>query len=106
MEEKKKTNRSFWIVFGVLLTFAAISSIGNIFEYRKMDKLNEQGKRVLCAVDSVMVKGSKYEVFVKLRVDGNEYTVTKKIKLAVHVGDSIPVYYMPDNPSVNAIAEE
>lgn len=71
-----------------------------------MDKLNTQGRRVLCAVDSVVEKGSKHEVFVKLRVGDKEYTVTKKIKLAVQVGDSIPVYYMPDNPSVNAIAEE
>jgi len=106
MEEKKKSGKGFWIVFGLCIGFAAISTLGNLFDYRKMDKLNNQGKRILVPVDSISNNSSKHEIFVKFSVDGKEYMATKKIKSTVAVGDSVPLYYLPENPATNGIPLE
>lgn len=103
---EKKTNRNFWIVFGIILVVAAISTVGNLMDYRRMDRLENQGTRILAPVDSVSPKGSKNEIFVTFRVDGNEFRTTKKVKTKVVVGDSVPVYFLPDEPSTNGIALE
>ncbi|MFN8322024.1 MAG: hypothetical protein U0T74_05150 [Chitinophagales bacterium] len=107
MEEKKKSSKGFWIVFGLCIVFAAISTLGNLLEYRKMDKLNSEGRRILVPVDSVSNNNSsKHEIFVKFSVNGQEYSATKKIKSTVAVGDSVPVYYLPQNPATNGIPLE
>lgn len=105
-DEKAKTNRSFWIVFSIAIGLAAIATIGNLTDYRKMDRLNAEGMRVFCTVDSVHPKGEKTEVFVTLQVGGQAFMVTKKLKGSYQAGDSVPVYYMADDPSTNAIAGE
>ena len=104
--EEKKTNKSFWIVFAVLIGFAAISTFGNLFEYRRMEKLNTEGKRILLPVDSLIQKGGKREIFVTLSVDGKQMVISKKVKAEVAVGDSVAVYYLEDNPATNGIAVE
>jgi len=103
---EKKTGRNFWVVFALLIILAAIATIGNINEYMKMNKLNTEGKRILVPVDSVVDKGSKKEIFVRFSIDGKEFKLSKKVKSQVAKGDSVPVYYLPGNPSNNGIAEE
>lgn len=105
-EEKPKTSRSFWIVFAIAIGLAAIATIGNLTDYRKMDRLNAEGMRVFCLIDSVHPKGEKTEVFVTLHVGEQAYMVTKKLKGTFAMGDSVPVYYMADDPATNAIAGE
>lgn len=105
-DEKTKTSRSFWIVFAIAIALAAIGTIGNLTDYRKMDRLNSEGQRVFCLVDSVHPKGDKTEVFVTLQVGEQHFMVTKKLKGSYQVGDSVPVYYMEEDPSTNAIAGE
>lgn len=102
----KKSNRNFWIIFVIILIIAAISTLGNLMDYRRMDRLENQGTRILAPVDSVAPKGSKNEIFVKFRVDGKEFKATKKVKTKVVAGDSVPVYFMPDEPTTNGIAME
>lgn len=104
--EEKKTSKSFWIVFALLIGFAAISTFGNLFEYRRMEKLNTEGKRILLPVDSLIEKGSKREIFVTLRANGNSIVISKKVKTVVAVGDSVAVYYLEENPATNGIAVE
>lgn len=106
METKKKNNYTFWLIFSLCILFAAISTIGNLREYRKMDKLENEGKRILAAVDSLNVKGSKHEIFVRFTADGKIFTATKKVQEQITKDDSVPVYYMPGKPEVNAIAVE
>jgi hypothetical protein len=103
--EKKKTSTSFWIVFALLIGVAAISTFGNLFEYRRMEKLNTEGKRIRLPVDSISIKGSKTEIFVQLNVRGKSYTISKKVKTTLAVGDSVSVYYLEVNPATNGIAE-
>jgi hypothetical protein len=104
--EQKKSNKSFWIVFAVLIAFAAISSFGNLFEYSRMEKLNTEGKRILLPVDSFIQKGSKREIFVTLSINGKQIVISKKVKAQVAVGDSVAVYYLPESPFTNGIAVE
>lgn len=103
---EKKTNRNFWIVFSVLLLLAAISTIGNMMDYQKMDRLETQGKRIFAKIDSIAPKSGKQEVFVRFQVNGQEYKATKKVKAKVAVGDSVPVYFLPDDPRTNGVALE
>lgn len=105
-EKKNKNNKSFWIAFTALLLLAAIATIGNLMEYRKMDKLETEGKRVMCTVDSIAKKGSKEEIYMHLMVGDKTYIVSKKVKESIAIGDSVAVYYMPDNPSVNGVVAE
>lgn len=104
--EQKKSSKSFWIVFAIIIAFAAVSTFGNLFEYGRMEKLNTEGKRVLLPIDSISPKGSKTEVFVKLNVAGKSYTISKKVKTKAALGDSVAVYYLEENPATNGIAEE
>ncbi len=105
-EEKSKSGKGFWIVFVLLIAVAAIATIGNISEYRKMDRLESEGKRKMCMVDSVAEKGSKREIFMHLEVEGKNYTIIKKVKDKIVVGDSVAVYYMPEDPNTNGVAAE
>lgn len=104
--EQKKSNKSFWVVFALLLTLAAFSTIGNVLEYRKTNRLNSEGRRVLGVVDSIHEKGSKRELFVTFQLNGKDYHLSKKVKSIVSVGDSVPVYYLQDQPTTNAIVVE
>lgn len=104
--EGKTSKVSFWIVFVVLIALAAIATLGNLYEYKRMDKLENEGKRVLLAVDSLTDKGSRKQIFVTLRVSGRAYVISKKVKSKVAVGDSVPVYYLVSAPSTHAIATE
>lgn len=104
--EPIKTNRTFWIAFAVLISLAAIASIGNLLEYNRMRKLNTQGKRVLLPVDSVVQHGNKYELFVTLSVSGQRIVISKKVKSPIATGDSVPVYYLENTPTTNGIAVE
>ena len=104
--EQKKSAKGFWIVFGLCLAFAAISTFGNLFEYKKMDKLNSEGKRIMGIADSVNIKGSKYEIWVNFSVNNKTYVAEKKVKAVVAKGDSVPVYYLPENPETNGIPIE
>lgn len=75
-------------------------------DYRRMDILETQGKRILAPVDSIAAKGSRSEIFVKFRVDGKEFKSTKKVKTKVAVGDSVRLYYLENDPVTNGIALE
>jgi hypothetical protein len=104
--EPIKTNRTFWIVFAVLIGLAAIATIGNLLEYNRMEKLHTQGKRVLLPVDSVVRHGNKHELFVTLSVNEKPIVISKKVKSPIVTGDSVPVYYLENNPATNSIAVE
>ena len=101
---EKKTNRNFWIFFVIILIIAAISTIGNLTDYRRMERLENEGKQILAPVDSAAARGSKTEIFVKFRVQGKEYRATKKVKTKVAAGDSVPLYYLENDPLTNGIA--
>ncbi|MFN8287018.1 MAG: hypothetical protein U0V74_09715 [Chitinophagales bacterium] len=105
-EEKPKSSKGFWIVFALLIGVAAVATIGNISEYRKMDRLESEGKRKMCAVDSISVKGTKREIFINLQVEDKQYRIVKKVKDKIAVGDSVAVYYMPEDPNTNGVAAE
>jgi hypothetical protein len=104
--KQNKSRRNFWMVFAVLILLAAIANIGNLYEYNKANELNTQGRRIRCAVDSLVKIGSKTEVHVRFAVDGRIYEAKQKIKALVHKGDSVAVYYMEKDPSTNGIADE
>lgn len=105
-DTSQKGNKSFWIVFAVLIGFAAIATIGNLLEYRTMDKINSEGIRVQAAVTQVVDKGSKQEIVATYTVGGKDYTASKKIKTKVTLSDSVSVYYLADKPEASAIATE
>ncbi len=107
MDSKQNKSRlNFWIVFVVLITLAAIANIGNLHDYNKANELSTEGKRIRCAVDSLVKIGSKTEVHVRFVVNGRIYEASQKIKALVHKGDSVAVYYMEKDPSTNGIADE
>jgi hypothetical protein len=104
--EDKKINRSFWIVFAILLGFAFIATVGNLFEFDRMNKLNTTGIRVMGMVDSIAASGSRTEIFVTFRAGNKEYHLSKKVKSNIVRGDSVPVYYLQTDPTTNGIATE
>ncbi|MCW5907760.1 MAG: hypothetical protein KIS94_07880 [Chitinophagales bacterium] len=104
--EPIKTKRAFWTAFTALIGLAAIATIGNLLEYNRMEKLSTKGKRILLPVDSVVQHGNKRELFVTLSVNGEKIVITKKVKSEITTGDSVPVYYLQENPATNSIALE
>ena len=102
--EEKKSNRNFWIAFVLLVLIAAGATYRNLQEYNSMDKLNVEGKRILLPVDSLVQMGDRQMIFVRLNLDGQQFVVSKKVKSPLHIGDSVPVYFLPQSPEVNGIA--
>lgn len=102
----KQTKRSFWILFVILVGAAALGSLMNIHEFTRMNRLNAEGKRIRCPVDSIGSKGSKTEIFVKFKVDGKDFSTSKKVKAQINKGDTVSVYYLENDPSTNGIATE
>ena len=102
----QKSSKSFWIVFAVIIGFAAFSTIGNLLEYRTVDRIGSEGIRIQAAVTTIVDKGSKQEIVATYIVDGKSYTVSKKVKNKVALNDSVSVYYLADKPAVSAIAAE
>jgi hypothetical protein len=101
-----KNRRNFWIVFVVLILLAAVANLGNLKDYNKMNELNTEGKRVKCAVDSIVKIGAKTEVHARFVANGKIYRVEQKIKNLVHRGDSVVVYYLEKDPGTNGIPED
>jgi multidrug resistance efflux pump len=105
-KQASKSRRNFWVVFVLLILLAAIANIGNLHEYNKMNELNTEGRRIKCAVDSVVKIGAKTEVHARFVVNGKIYEVSQKIKSMVHKGDSVAVYYLEQDPETNGVPDE
>ena len=105
-EPNKKSTQSFWLIFSIIIIFVVTGTVGNLREYWKGNKLDTEGKRILCPVDSVVKAGSKNEVFTHFAIDGKIYNASKKVKSNVVAGDTVPVYYLETDPSTNAIITE
>ncbi|HWB61890.1 MAG TPA: hypothetical protein VG603_00160, partial [Chitinophagales bacterium] len=70
------------------------------------NRLNTEGKRIMCVVDSTATNEGREEIFVNFEAGGKTYTISKRVKTNISKGDSVPVYYMEENPSVNGISSE
>lgn len=103
---KENSGKSFWIVFALLLLIAGVATYKNLSDYQGQDKLNSEGKRVMLPIDSIDAKGSKREIFVQFSVNNKKYLTFKKVKTELVIGDTVPVYYLPESPEVNGIAVE
>ena len=105
-EPTKKSNQYFWLFFSFIIILAVTGTVGNLREYWKMNRLDTEGKRILCPVDSVIKAGGKEEIFVHFTIDGKTYNASKKVKTAIASGDTVPVYYLQSDPAANRISTE
>ncbi len=105
-EPNKKSSQSFWLIFSIIIILVVVGTVGNLREYWKGNKLDTEGKRILCPVDSVVKAGSKNEIFAHFTIGGKTYNASKKIKSIIVAGDTVPVYYLENDPATNGIITE
>lgn len=101
-----KSRLSFYVVFGIIVLVASIATYRNLSEYRKQNQIQEKGIRTLGVVQDCNKSGSRYAIAVYFMHNQQRFQAEKKVKQPLAVGDSVPVYFLHDQPEVNGIAVE
>lgn len=103
-KEGKRIQYGFWAIFGFILIVVGYATYNNMADYNKRAKLNERGKRVYGVVNAAKEKRNKTTIEVVVNIEGKEYTMKKDVRSAILIGDSVPVYYLQEDPEVREIA--
>jgi hypothetical protein len=103
-KEGKKIRFGFWAVFAGIMALVLFSTYTNMSDYKRMEKLNTKGIRVYGVVNKAKEKRNKTTIEVVVNIKGKEYIMSKDVKAAILIGDSVPVYYLDEDPEVREIA--